>query len=214
MAVVMPNSIFVHIPRCRGQWLRKVLGNMYPEKGKRKEHREGRKAVHESIKDVPDDVKKNRMSFGFVRHPLDWVKSRWSHKHRFGVSKHALCPLHVAYNDCHVASSLEETIQNITILHPGLVSRMMFHMVGECDVIGRMEDDSSFMNIIRMCHEPLRASHLDVPIINSTSTNPELDFTVSAEVLKDFMSHETWLMDTWYNHNSFFESRPRIMVRT
>lgn len=78
MPVVCPNSVFYHIPKTGGTWVKEVLIKMF-----------GLSAVLEGIDNgdvlglynqhIPPDGKyKNKFTYTFVRNPLGWYESRWS----------------------------------------------------------------------------------------------------------------------------------------
>lgn len=82
MALVLPNSVFFHVPKSGGTFVRKTLidlGIPHEELGR----------PHENAIDFArryPDIIKNKYSFTFVRHPLTWWQSYWAHRHKNGWS--------------------------------------------------------------------------------------------------------------------------------
>ena len=99
MAAILPNSVFLHVPKTGGSWCRKAIlasGLQYFESGPRNELHTVEDAatnvfskinqLHDTaeygfptfhIKDWhrEDRTPHHRMVFGFVRHPLAWLAS-------------------------------------------------------------------------------------------------------------------------------------------
>lgn len=75
MALVLPNSVFIHVPKTGGSWVRAAIANT----GMRCEE-SGPFDVHDhyGVFDLPAHLVRDRFTFGFVRHPVDWIKSRWA----------------------------------------------------------------------------------------------------------------------------------------
>jgi hypothetical protein len=98
MALLLPNSIFIHAPKTGGSWVRRILmqnalspseilcscknkgaGSMC-EPSSRYKHT----CKHMGIGGIPDNVKEGKLIFGFVRHPLSWYQSLWASRMQKG----------------------------------------------------------------------------------------------------------------------------------
>lgn len=98
MALLLPHSIFIHVPKTGGSWVRKAIAHagiphtellcrrstrlgslLFPAaNGKRSWNHN---CTHDGLRDIdPGD----RFTFGFVRHPLSFYQSYWRHKIRIG----------------------------------------------------------------------------------------------------------------------------------
>lgn len=117
MSIRFNHSVFVHIPRTGGVWFRGVV-------------RELGMFNHILIGDVDSHLQYRELPphwqllqpFSFVRHPLAWLRSRWSHavEHKthtegtfFGV--------HLLFDQC-VRDTFRATVETIMVQQPGIVS--------------------------------------------------------------------------------------------
>jgi hypothetical protein len=116
MAVRLKNSCFIHIPRTGGLWFEKVLHEI----GIKHQILRGDIDSHFSYNELPYNWKVLH-SFSFVRHPLNWIKSRWSHAleiNAFEDYRHY--GIHRKFDEC-VKPTLEGTINTILKKCPGIV---------------------------------------------------------------------------------------------
>ncbi|HYD99970.1 MAG TPA: hypothetical protein VEH84_11355 [Alphaproteobacteria bacterium] len=78
MAALLRDSVFYHIPKTGGSWVRLALahsGLLRGEVG----------AFHARPAELADDLDaRARPGFCFVRHPLTWYQSYWTHKTAHG----------------------------------------------------------------------------------------------------------------------------------
>jgi hypothetical protein len=86
MALVLNRAVFIHVPKTGGTWVREVCRRLVPnaqETGPFDEH------DHFTIRQVraarPDVAL--RPSFGFVRHPVTWLVSRWAWGRQTGMGE-------------------------------------------------------------------------------------------------------------------------------
>lgn len=88
MALATEKSLFLHIPKTGGWWIRYAfkLNNIITEEVG-EEH-----AFFPFLSDMrDDDFYKNRKIFAFVRHPVTWYQSRWTFRMKTGwKSQHPL----------------------------------------------------------------------------------------------------------------------------
>ncbi|HEX2091952.1 MAG TPA: hypothetical protein VHG28_06095 [Longimicrobiaceae bacterium] len=73
MHLILPNSVFVHIPKTGGTWVRKALtAAQIPW---------SRTALlpHADFSHL-EPLVEGRFTFAFVRHPLSWYRSAWSYR--------------------------------------------------------------------------------------------------------------------------------------
>ena len=72
MAVLTPNTCFLHIPKTGGQWVRSVLKSL-----------EIRCDEDPSYHGIPTETTVgDRVPYCFVRHPATWLRSYWGHRTR------------------------------------------------------------------------------------------------------------------------------------
>ncbi len=79
MALLLPNSVFIHTPKTGGVWVESALvgeGLVIGPLGLR----------HAKGPDVTNtrEFQERAVSFTFVRHPLSWYQSYWSYKEKDG----------------------------------------------------------------------------------------------------------------------------------
>ncbi len=88
MALVLPKSVFVHIPKTGGTWVRRAIEkSMGLEKDSSEIELPSAEKwghlAHAKVKDLKreaNDVIEDRFMFAFVRNPLDWLKSCYMEK--------------------------------------------------------------------------------------------------------------------------------------
>lgn len=87
MPFILQNSVFLHIPKTGGTWVRKALLNAGASL----------RAVgdpHGPLEDtypvLSDEELSRRTIFMFVRHPLSWYQSRWMFRVQHGWTNHEL----------------------------------------------------------------------------------------------------------------------------
>lgn len=85
MTVIMPKSVFYHVPKTGGTSIRRVLPLIIEGATEYKKDTYNPyylKNEHILPKDVPETKKKGKLSFAFVRNPLTWYQSYWKYKAR------------------------------------------------------------------------------------------------------------------------------------
>ena len=83
----MPHSIFLHIPKCGGNWVYKVLREqgLYGDQIRSWDRFDSFERNHGSMHCVPPGRKSDVPCFTFVRHPLEWFRSYHNYKARRGM---------------------------------------------------------------------------------------------------------------------------------
>ena len=74
MTMRLPNSVFVHVPRTGGMWFKDLVQRL----GIKHQILTGDLDSHLPYSELPPSWRA-LPALGFVRHPLSWLKSRWSH---------------------------------------------------------------------------------------------------------------------------------------
>lgn len=199
MALLLPNSVFIHVPRTGGQWFRTCIANWEIEKPETEYERKEIGYHHCSRIDLVDI--KNRLSFGFVRHPWTWIKSRWSHIKK---KKENYTPTENKYDqyfhECY-ANSFETTLENVCTKHPSLATHTFEHMLLKCDFIGRMEDNPKSASMLtRLCGEHIKPGYFSTPKLN-TSTNDfsSEDYRIPKDLKDKYLRFETTILDKFYH---------------
>jgi len=138
-------SIFYHIPRTGGMWVKSAVrhsGVPY-DRAKRVTGYKNRLKMyneHSPPDGILDSEKEGRLSYCFVRHPIDWYKSFWSFRVASGHVQ-LRNPLDFYCWD----NVFEKFVANALIIYPnGYVTELYQLFVGEnrdkVDFIGRQEN--------------------------------------------------------------------------
>lgn len=78
MALLIPNGLFIHIPKTGGTWVRAAIAAAgIPSRESGPFEVEDHYGVHDFQREGRLE-ELARFSFGFVRHPVSWLKSRWA----------------------------------------------------------------------------------------------------------------------------------------
>jgi hypothetical protein len=85
MSVQLPNSVFLHVPKCGGNWIMKCLKQqgLYKQQIRSVSRFQSFERNFMSMHCIPVDNK--LPCFTFVRHPLTWFKSYWNYKMKRGM---------------------------------------------------------------------------------------------------------------------------------
>ncbi|MDP7069668.1 MAG: hypothetical protein QF815_04005 [Candidatus Peribacteraceae bacterium] len=135
MALLLPHSLFIHIPKTGGCWVQKAIkrsGIPYTEIGNRHDNLD-------RLGSVPD-----RFTFAFVRNPLTWYQSQWSYKMKHGWQTSG--NFNGAWLDSRCASDRFDVFIRNCIEHfpKGVVSQIYHKYLGEdqiiIDYVGRQEN--------------------------------------------------------------------------
>lgn len=168
MSIRLANSVFVHIPRTGGMWLRHVVDRV----GLPHRILSGDLEAHLPLSQLPE-AWRALPSFGFIRHPLAWLRSRWSHARSLRTpEEYRFYGLHRRFDAC-VRPTFRDTVARIVETEPGLTSRTFATMLRGVTHVYRTEDlpTAAFEALARL--EGLTwadwESMLAVPPINGTS---------------------------------------------
>ena len=178
MAVLMPHSAFLHVPKTGGTWCRaaiKLVGIPHHESGPNVKRKITR--GHASVKQAWDTIcvrnwlkgdmrPTKRLVFGFVRNPLNWLESRWAD----AIRKYGgVDPKDINLEWFGVVFSHEFPVyaERCATVDPSVPSRAMFNRLGfnrkggtwipqehTCDEIGRNETlTEDFIRILKKAGE-------------------------------------------------------------
>lgn len=90
MAVLLNHSIFLHVPKTGGTWVRYALDRSGIALGESLQldtsgkHRTRVWSVHSPLKALPKALVRDKYIFAFVRHPLSWFQSMWAFRMQTG----------------------------------------------------------------------------------------------------------------------------------
>lgn len=127
MALVMPHSIFIHIPKTGGSWVRNVIRRSGIPSQEIGPCDLGQiQVLHASIHQVPKKLRRTRLAFAFIRHPVSWLKSKWA----YAISRGKLKAKPKTGVDRCLHKDLNVFMENILQTNPGLPSSAMLHRLG------------------------------------------------------------------------------------
>ncbi len=199
MSIRLPHTCFVHIPRTGGMWLEKVLGII----GIKHQVLRGDIDSHFRLDDMPDNWYFLH-SFTFIRHPIDWVRSRWSHALEINAYEdYRHYKVHRVFDEC-VRPTLRETIETILERERGLVNRTYQYMTRGVKTIIRTEDLMSKLPEFLKAHESITDEQVGMiratEPINSTSQLNKYGGTISElddKLIDRFLRSESRAIKLW-----------------
>ena len=146
MAFVTDKLLFIHVQKTGGMSVREALYRCNPV-GHESGDAEGER--HFGLPELRarhPGIESGRLSFGFVRHPVDWLVSRWA----FAVASGF--PIHVQHRGSAAqvwmaacwSPTFEQFIENYLERFPGVATQTMFQKLGlwsdkPVDFVGRTE---------------------------------------------------------------------------
>ena len=144
MALLLPKSAFLHIPKTGGKWVTEVLqkSGLVLRELKSTHPSQSLEGVRGSIHCVPtfdEEFRRRRHVFCFVRHPLTWYQSYWTFKekkHYWNIKNNRFDAL------CH-SPSFEEFIEKMLRSYRwggGFVTKLYQQFTPHATTIGRQED--------------------------------------------------------------------------
>jgi len=156
MAFVTAKTLFIHVQKTGGMTVREVLYRCNPV-GHESGDAEGER--HFGLPELRarhPGIESGRVSFGFVRHPVDWLVSRWT----FAVASGF--PVHVRHRGtaaqvwmaCCWSDNFDDFIEKYLERYPGIATQTMFQKLGlwsdrPVNCIGKTE------NLVTDLHEIL-----------------------------------------------------------
>ncbi|OGJ56134.1 hypothetical protein A2706_02325 [Candidatus Peribacteria bacterium RIFCSPHIGHO2_01_FULL_51_35] len=143
MALLLPHSVFLHIPKTGGMWVRQALlrSGLAKAELRHRQHAEGTLTAyphcckHTRVEDLDDHSIKGKMFFAFVRHPLSYYQSYWAFKMRTGWNHRDIFDQTFAHED------FSSFVRAVTSEKPGWVTSMYQAYLGNdrVHIIGKQE---------------------------------------------------------------------------
>jgi len=149
MAIYLKNSVFIHIPKCGGRWVKQMIES----------HVRGYEYSGDPIYDAHDSPdEKGRMPFAFVREPATFAHSLWHHRAKKKANKfgHKFNWQTYIRMEEECQSEDYETFMNNVADNPNAVVDYYYHYIGRYEKIriGRMEYlASDFCQFLRQDNE-------------------------------------------------------------
>ena len=128
MAIRLPKSIFLHVPKCGGTWVRRVLSACHLVQDQLLKH-----ATLDELRALPSGEWNRLPAFAFVRHPASWYRSYWAYKVSVGWDGSN------GIDDLVKATQFEPFVRNCIRHLPGLAGKLYQTYSNGAVYVGRME---------------------------------------------------------------------------
>ena len=202
MAFVTDKTLFIHVQKTGGMSVREALYRCNPV-GHESGDAEGER--HFGLPELRarhPGIESGRLSFGFVRHPVDWLVSRWS----FAVASGF--PIHVKHRGtaaqvwmaCCWSKDFEVFIEKYLERYPGIATQTMFQKLGlwsdkPVDIIGKTENLAE--DLARILDEAGEVRRADLAHMQRRNETPPIKQQVSVSIgmRKRIMDAEKLLCD-------------------
>lgn len=205
MAAYTDKSVFYHIPKTGGTWVKEAMrrsGLRYRRcKNRKVGHPFGLKREHATPDVIVDEHKAGRFSFCFVRHPVGWLRSRWCYRVMTQVLD-PKSPLSQIWDD-----SFRSFVVNVLERYSnGFVTELYQFYVGAdadgVDFVGRQENlADDLVSALTLAGEDFDERALRaMKRINVASGNPEFGrlCVLDAGLELKVIDADRWVMDTFY----------------
>lgn len=205
MALELPNSIFFHVGRTAGHWVRYVIKKMDIPTMEIGEFHDWPSRI------TMMPAQERKLKFCFIRHPLEWLRSYWLHEMYFGWSTDMF-----AQNI--KADTFADFLSNsIRVYANGPVSNVYAPFIEQCGFVGRQEsivgdllcvlEQAEKKVVPRVIYET-KAINVDIPAdMRRYAVAPE-------SLLEQVMESEKALCQKWGYSDipSSLVGEPRILV--
>jgi len=197
MVVILPKSVFFHVPKAGGTWVTQVL-------------LEGVKGAYKIEPDIKakDDfngihLPTNRMSwkgkskFIFIRHPLSWYQSIWkyhnTHQERWFPDPENKNDFYKYCPGTNFALFMDKVMKYFPT---GYYNQVLDAFLDGADIVGKQENlKNDLENILKKIGEDVEPLALDIPATN-VSKDLFCDYT---KVHKDFvLKVESSIIERYY----------------
>lgn len=203
MAIKTDKTVFYHIPKTGGIWVKKALWRGGVNYGRCKEIHSTHwlRREHSVPELVAKEHKDGMFSFCFVRHPVEWYISFWCYRLRSKILD-LRSPA-----DWHWQNVFEEFVIDMLRAHPtGFITNLYQCYIGrnadQIDFIGRQEylaDD--LVKALTIAGEKFDEQELrKAPWMNVAGGKKKLRHfaTLSDETRDRVIESENWVMDKFY----------------
>ena len=198
MTIRLPHSCFIHVPRTGGLWFGELLNRITIKKQVLK----GDIDSHYRHCDLPPTWKE-LPSFSFIRHPLDWIQSRWSHAREINAKEDGRHEgVHRLFDEC-VHNTFQDTVKHVMKHRPGLVSLTFAEMQTGVDMLIQTEQIPfrvyEVLDVLEGVSVAVWKWTTPVEKYNSTRTMSkwEKEFGLPPLLKNEFLEAEAQVIQTW-----------------
>ena len=178
MALLLPRSIYFHIPKTAGNWVVKAIGNAGIVARK---IGDPKLMAHDLPWQFPDD---GRTRFAFVRHPVNWYASFWGYRMGEGWRKDTLLDI-----KCK-SMNFNDFMEKVFKYCPSHVSQMYELWFGSpkhptIRVYGKQENlVDDLVKILKNCGEIFNEDLLrETPPENVSEEKPEISDELKKRII-------------------------------
>ena len=141
MTLLLPNSVFLHIPKTGGTWVRQALedADLSIATILSRDRGESYNNTIDSWHNVPTwDIRYQERPnrFCFVRHPADWYRSYWA----FRMWRKNWNIVENDFDFLCSAGTFEEFIEKVLHNYSGYLTQMYAYFTDHCTFIGKSEN--------------------------------------------------------------------------
>jgi hypothetical protein len=202
MALVTDKMLFIHVPKTAGSYIRSFM----PSLGLQcRESGQFEIEDHFSISQVliAHPELGDRFSFGFVRHPVAWIASRYFYavKTNFGEKMNRQTDAAAHWMASCWADDVDSFVDRCLERHPGIATRTMFTLLGlwtknPVYFVGRTEKlHNDLIKSISLARERIIGNFLPTTPVNVSNPDQILPNSRLAQRICDT---ERPLMDRFY----------------
>ena len=128
MGLILPKSVFIHIPKTGGTTVRKLCERMGLSRGETGHGAmSGVERQHSPFGWMKGEVGARR-AFATVRRTLDWYQSQWMHKTRTGEGSGII-------SDENYRAEFAAWVRHVTVSHSGHYGWFLNHMLAGSDAL-------------------------------------------------------------------------------
>lgn len=146
MAFLTDKTLFVHVQKTGGMTVREVLYRCRPTGRESGDSEAERHFGLPELRASHPGIEQGRLTFGFVRHPVAWLRSRWAFAVMTGLVAHTRHGRSAAatWMACCWDDDFNNFVDKYLERYPGIATQTMFRMLGlwsdkPADAIGRTE---------------------------------------------------------------------------
>lgn len=141
MTLLLPNSVFIHIPKTGGTWVRQALedADLSIATILSRDRKESYNNTIDSWHNVPTwDIRYQERPnrFCFVRHPAEWYRSYWA----FRMWKKNWNVVENDFDFWCAAGNFEEFIEKVLHHYSGYLTQMHAYFADHCTFVGKSEN--------------------------------------------------------------------------